>query len=67
MKFALCCCVVLPLLAASCASERRPELPGDQAAKQRQHRIAPSEDLEQTLQTKEGSPVPPTSEGSWKF
>ena len=52
---------------ASCASERRPELPGDQATKVRQHRIAPSEDLEEMGKTKEGSPVPPTAEGSWKF
>lgn len=66
-KLALCFCAVIPFLAASCASERRPELPGDQANKVRQHRIAPSEDLEETGQTREGSPVPPTSEGSWKF
>ncbi len=66
-KFALFSCAAISIFAASCASERRPELPGDQATKVRQHRIAPSEDLEETGQTKEGSPVPPTSEGSWKF
>jgi hypothetical protein len=60
-------CALVSLFAGSCASERRPELPGDQASKVRQHRIAPSEDLEETSQTREGSPVPPTREGSWKF
>ena len=61
------CCAAVSMYFASCASERRPELPGDQATKVRQHRIAPSEDLEEMGKTKEGSPVPPTSEGSWKF
>ena len=63
----LFCCAAVSLFLASCATERRPELPGDQATKIRQHRIAPSEDLEATGQTKEGSPLPPTSQGSWKF
>ncbi|HVJ45858.1 MAG TPA: hypothetical protein VM511_05685 [Luteolibacter sp.] len=66
-RLALCCCALVSLFAGSCASERRPELPSDQETKVRQHRIAPSEDLEQTGQTKEGSPVPPTRESSWKF
>lgn len=66
-KPALFCCACASLLFSSCASERRPELPGDQATKVRQHRIAPSEDMEEMGKSKEGSPVPPTTESSWKF
>jgi hypothetical protein len=61
-----CACAVLSIFAASCATNR-PELPSDQANKVRQHRIAPSEDIEETGRIKEGSPLPPTTEGSWKF
>jgi hypothetical protein len=61
------CASVVSLLFVSCAADRRAEMPEDQATKVRQHRILPSEDLEETGQTKEGSPLPPTSEGSWKF
>jgi hypothetical protein len=61
------CAAVVSLLFVSCAADRRKEMPGDQATKVRQHRILPSEDLEETGKTKEGSPLPPTSEGSWKF
>lgn len=61
------CAAVVAFLFASCAADRRAEMPEDQATKVRQHRIMPSEDLEETGQTKEGSPLPPTSEGSWKF
>ena len=42
-------------------------MPADQANKVRNHRIAPSENLEETMRAKEGSPLPATSEGSWKF
>ena len=66
-KLAACSCAALSFLAASCATERRPEMPEDQATKIRQHRVAPSEDLEDKDRAKEGSPVPPTKEGSWKF
>jgi hypothetical protein len=67
-KLVLCCsAAVFSLFAASCAADRRPEMPADQANKVRQHRIAPSEDRQETEQAKEGSPLPPTKDGSWKF
>jgi hypothetical protein len=66
-KFALCCCTALVSFIPSCAPES-PEVPADQAAKIRQHRIAPSEDLEETNRTKLGSPLPPSAnESTWKF
>jgi len=52
---------------ASCAADSRPEMPGDQETKVRYHRTTPSEDLDETGQTKEGALIPPTKEGSWKF
>ena len=61
-----CCAAVAALFFVSCADDR-PQMPSDQANKVRTHRIAPSEDLEETARAKEGSPVPPTREGSWKF
>jgi hypothetical protein len=66
-KLVLCCSAVISLFSASCAADRRPQMPADQANKVRTHRIAPSEDIEETLRSKEGSPLPATSEGSWKF
>lgn len=66
-KSVLCCCAAISTLVVSCAPMGRPELPADQATKIRQHRIAPSEDIEETARAKEGSPLPATSEGSWKF
>ncbi|MES2658421.1 MAG: hypothetical protein V4689_07370 [Verrucomicrobiota bacterium] len=66
-KLALCCCAAFVTFASSCASDR-PEVPADQATKMRQHRIAPSEDLEETNRTKLGSPLPPSAnESTWKF
>jgi hypothetical protein len=52
---------------ASCAADNLPELPSDQETKVRHHRTTPMEDLDETGQTKEGAPIPPTKEGSWKF
>jgi len=65
-KLALCCCAAFSLFAPSCASNR-PEVPADQAAKMHQHRIAPSEDIEETGRTKQGTPLPQAKESSWKF
>ena len=66
IKYVLCCCAAA-LSLSSCADMGAPELPEDQAVKVRQHRMLPSEDLEENGKTKEGSPLPATSEGSWKF
>ncbi len=66
-KSAVFCCAALSVLAVSCATGNRPEMPADQATKIRQHRVAPSEDMEITERAREGSPIPPTREGSWKF
>ncbi len=65
-KLVLCSCAAVSLFSASCAADRRPELPADQANKVRTHRIAPSEDLEETARTREGTPVP-ANNGGWKF
>ncbi len=65
-KLALCCCAALAFFASSCASNR-PEGPADQATKIRQHRIAPSEDIEETDRSRQGAPLPPANESSWKF
>ncbi|MES2924718.1 MAG: hypothetical protein V4819_24405 [Verrucomicrobiota bacterium] len=65
-KLVLCCCAALPLFASNCASNH-PDGPTDQAIKMRHHRIAPSEDIEETDRTKQGSPLPPANESTWKF
>jgi len=65
-KLSLCCGAALAFFVSSCASDR-PERPADQATKIRQHRIGPSEDIEETDRAKQGSPLPPANESSWNF
>ncbi|MEO6476912.1 hypothetical protein [Luteolibacter sp.] len=45
----------------------RPEVPADQATKIRQHRMAPSEDMDEINRAKLGSPLPSANDSSWKF
>lgn len=59
-------CTALTLFTTSCVPTT-PEMPADQSAKLRLHRMTPSEDLQETNRTHGGSPMPATSEGSWKF
>ena len=67
MTFPIACfCTALTFLTASCVPTT-PESPSDQAAKLRLHRMTPSEDLQETNRIYGGSPMPATSEGSWKF
>lgn len=61
----ICCCAALVCLAASCAPNR-PELPADQPVKIRLHQQTPYDGINASG-SNEGSPLPPTSEGSWKF
>ncbi|MES2440526.1 MAG: hypothetical protein V4584_15780 [Verrucomicrobiota bacterium] len=65
-KPVLCFCAALALFSPSCAS-KGPEVPADQAGKMRQHRIAPSEDIDEIGRTKQGSTLPSANESSWKF
>ncbi|MEO5916123.1 MAG: hypothetical protein ABIS50_17940 [Luteolibacter sp.] len=65
-KLALCCCAAFVTLFASC-SLNRPEVPADQATKIRQHRMAPSEDMDEINRAKLGSPLPSANDSSWKF
>lgn len=68
-RIALCCSpllVVATLCASSCVPAS-PELPADQERKVRLHRMTPSEDLAEMERSKDGAPLPPAREGSWKF
>jgi hypothetical protein len=67
MKILIACLfAALTLISSSCVPST-PELPADQANKQRLHRLTPAEDLQETNRARGGSPMPATSEGSWKF
>jgi hypothetical protein len=67
MKITACCCSAFICLFATSCMPGSPEMPADQAAKMRVHRMTPSEDLQEIDRTRGGSPLPATSEGSWKF
>ena len=58
--------ILLALAVVSCAS-KAPELPEDQELKVRQHRITPSEKLQDLDRARGGVPMPTAGDGSWKF
>lgn len=68
-RIAICCPPLLigAILGASSCAPRSPEFPADQERKVLQHRMTPSEDLAELERSKDGAPLPPAREGSWKF